>query len=238
MTGQEIFDAAVSWSLKEAPDGVTLDPTEATGIINRSVDGLFLFGSRFNPAYFGVSAAIAGVAGVWAFPSTQPPAAGNPYANLVFYREVEATGEKLHVVPIDQRAAAHPLPAVYLLGRTYVTAGNANDPTGTAQIRLFYARAPVPIANLAGTVDTLLPDTFMELGALETAMHAAIKDSRMEEADRLRPIRDTWALRWGSFLESISVGETRLHDHQFQTPVLTSLESILAGGSNFAAAEE
>lgn len=226
MTFQDVFESTISWSLKEAPEGVTVSDAEAVMIINNGCDGLFLFGSRFNPEYFGQVTPVVGVAGVW----------DHPVNALLLFHRTDSNGDPVRVVSAMQSSAAHPEPAVRLLGRSYVANGLANDPAGNDTLNLWSVRAPAVGADLADTVDELIIDNFRDLLALETAMHLAIKDNRTEEVDRIRPLRDKWALRWGAYVEAYSVGQTRLWDYGFASPNLIGINSILAGGSQIETA--
>ena len=52
-TAEDILELAYSHLGDVSPEEIVADPTEGIGLLNRSLTGLFAFGSTINPIFFG-----------------------------------------------------------------------------------------------------------------------------------------------------------------------------------------
>jgi hypothetical protein len=222
-TVQDILNGAYGKSAKNRPLSLAADATELVKVVQRSLQGLFAYGTRINPLFFGTSADVNAVSGSWARPAD---------AESIFRIEIVAGLVEVAVVPFDDRKKAEPtMPAVYEMGQKFLPVGNVNDPVGT--LRIWYARQASALVNLTDVLDAMWPERFNELLELEVAIYLALKDGRDSEVAELRPPRDAWAALYGAHLEHATANlRARFAQvRRFATNTLIPIQGILAGGS-------
>jgi hypothetical protein len=222
-TPRQILHAAYAKSKKNQPGQIAAEQTELLEVVIRATRGLFAFGARINPTYFGASSSVVSSGGGWPRPSG---------AEVIFKIEQTISKADVAVVPFDDRQAAGILdPAVYRYGQKYWIA--VTNPLISLDLTFFYSKRPSDPANLDANLDALWTDQFNELLVLEVAIYLAIKDNRQEELAALAAQRDSWALLFAAHLEHETWGEIRRWGHQrlFNTEALVPTRLLLAGGT-------
>ncbi|MFW6199665.1 MAG: hypothetical protein ACOC8K_03745 [Gemmatimonadota bacterium] len=218
---REILEGAYGRSTKNQPGEIATEETELLDIVTQALRGLFIFGTRLNPTFFGAEDTVSVSSGSWPLPS-----------DLEHLFRVEDDGDKVEVVPFDDRAVAHPKPAVYHLGGRLYPAGNANDPTD-GDLDLFYAKQADAPADLDSELDAFWPEAYDSLLELEVAIYLAIKDGRTEEVPLLQNDRDVWAIRFAAHVEHYAPTTMDRFGGQvgLQVESVVPLGDLLAGGS-------
>lgn len=208
LTPNDIIEGAYAKSTKNDPDTISTDATELLGVVQRAVRRAFSLMARVNPVWIATTQTVAFAGSGWTRPAT---------AQSILRVELE-TGAEVKVVPFNDRTAEASLRAVYRLGNTFYSAGNANDPT-SGNLVFWFARFPVDPAGLASNIDSLFPDHFAELLMFEVALHLATKDGRSDELPGLTAERDAWEELLEEFLEHETANESRRFDllNRFQT---------------------
>lgn len=209
-TGQEIIEAGYGKSTKNRMATIATDAVELLGVVNRSLLKYFSRIARTNPVFIAATETVTFNVG-WARPVT---------AQSILRIESNVAVE-VRVVPFNDRAAEPTLPSVYRLGRTFYSAGNANDPTSGDLIFIF-ARFPTVLASLAAQLDAAWPEQFNECLIHEVALYLANKDGRNDELAGLESERDEWSKLLLEFCEHETANETRRFDqlNKFQTATL------------------
>ncbi len=230
-TPRDILVGAYAKSTKNRPGTIATEATELLQLVIRIVQGLYTVAARVDQTYFAAEVDKTFSSG-WPRPQE---------AESIFRMERTAlttggTGsaaDLVNIVPFDDRGAEKGLGAVYRMGQTYQTAGNAPDPTG-GTLRFFYAKRPSDPANLDAALDALWTEQHNELLMLEVAMYLALKDERAAEVADLRPQRDGWARLFISHLEHSETNVRRRWGHvqRIETNTLVPLSSLFAGGAD------
>ena len=109
-------------------------------------------------------------------------------------------GDLVVLVPYDDRAAETGFPAIYRVGETYFSAGNALDPIG-GPLRFFFSRVPTDPSGFTGQLDSMWLDTFDGLLVVQIAEYLAAKDGR---ADELGPLKDEETARIQEFTDLLA----------------------------------
>lgn len=223
----DILVAAFAKSTKNAPARIVAEATDLCASVTRSLRGLFAIGARVNPVFFATQTNMNFVSPGWARPVD---------AESVFRLEL-VTGQEVALVPFDQRRAELAMPAVYAMGQTYRSAGNALDPiSGT--IVAFYSKRPANVAGLTDPLDLSWPEAYNELLILDVAVYLALKDGRMDEVQVLTADRARWLSLYVAFLEHANANERRMYGavRYINSNSLVSLADLLAGGAAKVAA--
>jgi hypothetical protein len=209
-TVDELIEAAYAKSTKNKAGTIATDAVELLGVANRALRKYFSRIARANPVLIGDIETVSFAAGGWARPADK---------QSILRLEINGTGEEVHVVPFDDRQAEEELPSVYRLGRTYYSAGNANDPT-SGDIDFWCAAFPSQASATTQTIDSLWPEEFNECLIHEVAIYLATKDGRADELTGLMAERDEWEELLLEFCEHETANERRRFDllNKFQTP--------------------
>ena len=224
-TVTQILEAAYAKSTKNNPGTIATESTELLAVVQRCLDGLFAVAARVNPAHFGKSSTVAGVAGSWARPLD---------SESIFLVRDNSDASLVVVVPYDDLLAEAQLPAVYEWGQEFWPAGNANDPVAaTASLDFFYSKRPDILTLVGDNLDAMWEEQFNELIVLDVAYYLAVKDQGTEgrqlEATSLTAERERWANRYVAFLEHSTVGVRKRwgHINRFNSPSQVPLFSII-----------
>jgi hypothetical protein len=209
-TAQEIVDSALSLSAAVRADLLTLEEAEYLRVLNKLLARWFLFGTKRNATVFATSATVAYQSLVspagWPFPSAllsllrvEGGAATTP---------VMAAGTEIAVTRLDDKKGMTPMAAVFPLGRTLVTAGNAGDPTA-GDLTLYYAAAPTALAQIGDTLDSRWPTIFDPLLSYGVARHLAGKDARAEDLALFAAEIGEWTAYFDAWLldQSVAPGD-------------------------------
>lgn len=220
-TPAEIFRGAYGRSKKNQPQEIASEETELLDLLTQALRGLFIFGTRLNPTFFGTEDTVSISSGAWPLP-----------ADVEHLFRVEASGSKVEVVPFEDRGIAAPEPAVYHLGGELHPAGNDNDPT-SGDLLLIYAKQAEAPAGVDADLDSFWPEAYDELLELEVAIYLALKDGRNQEVQTLQADRDRWALRFAAHVEHYAPTTTDRFGAGggIQTESQVPLGDLLAGGS-------
>jgi hypothetical protein len=221
-TPRDLLIAAFAVSAKNQPDKIATQDTELLRVVNASLKACAAIAARVNPAFpFAKTADVAFSAGGWAVPSD---------AEAIFYIE-NADSDEVVVVPFDERRAALGDPAVYLLGKKLLSAGNTLDPT-SGTLTLWYSYRPAD-ATIDGTIDANWLTDFNSLPVYDIAAYLAQKDGRIEEAQSLAASRNSWLAAYVAHLEHVIVAEVRRFGNvRYTNPSsLVSLSALLVSGS-------
>lgn len=169
-TLKQLIEAAYSRSTFNDPDKLATDK-ELAGVIDRRFKEVYSIAAGINPYYFGTTADVVGVAGVWDRPTA---------AELVAHIE-KTDGTEVAVVPFEDKGAELP-PAVYSFGRKYYrTADSSATLTATDTLRFFYSKRPATMSAATDQLDAEWPEQFNDLIVLHVARYLAVKDQRVEE---------------------------------------------------------
>lgn len=174
-----IIDAAYSRSTFNDPGKIATDK-ELIGVIDRYMRRLYAEVARVNPIYFGTSAPVVGVAGLWA----------RPAAAEVVTRAETSAGARVNITPWDDREGEVP-PRIYLYGSGYKTVGKTDDPAPTDSITFFYAKkhpaldTSVAADAAANQLDATFPEQFSDLPVLRVSRYLAVKDGRAGEVEAM-----------------------------------------------------
>lgn len=230
MTPRDVLTAAYAKSKKNQPGVIAAESTELLEVVKRALRGLFAFGARVNPQFFGSEEVVNYVAPGWA----RPVAAESIY-RLEFATPGPNEGKEIVVVGFDDRLAEAGQPAVYRMGQVFRPAGNASDPADTDSIRFFFSKRPDDPANLDADIDPMFPVQYAELLNLETAIYLVVKDgpaARSDEYTALLKERERWVNLFVAFLEHETTIERRRWGHirAFNTSSLVPLMGLLAPG--------
>lgn len=220
---RDIINAAYAKSLKNRPGAIASESGELLQLVIRAMRGLYAFGARVNPLFFGESAPVNFAAGGWARPAT---------AEAIFRIEL-ATGAEVALVPFDDRQAEPGMPAVYEFGQKFMPASNLAPNPQNGALTFYYSKRPTDPADLDSNVDATWPEQFNELMILEVAIYLALKDERAGEVQGLTQSRDRWANLFVAFLEHESMNERRRFGQvaRFNVRSMMPLWSLLAGSS-------
>lgn len=221
ITPQQILNGAYGKSKKNQPGRIANEGVELLGEVNRAIRSFFFIGARVNPFYFMETATVVYSSG-WARPTA---------AEAVYRIEFDSSGDQVIVVPLSDKEAETAEPAIYRLGQTYFGAGNTLDPTNE-DLKFYYSRVPTDAPDLSpGTIDTMFPDSFLELPVLEIAIYLAIKDGRDEDLAGLGPQRDQWLRLFLAHLEheTIPVRERWGPPEPWNTSSIIPIGSLLNG---------
>lgn len=224
-TPNDVYLMAYAKSKKNQPGEIATEATELLGLITRALRGLFAFGARVSPQFFGIQADVTGASSKWALPTD---------VESLYRIEYVTGGAKVELVPFDDRTAAEPDPSVYHFGQSIYAAGNANDPDPAADdLRFFYAKSAETPASATVELDSLWDEDYDELLAYELAIYLALKDGRNEEVIDLRKDRDRWALLFAAHLEHYMAGEVDRWpgSRALSTERIVPIQRLLAGGS-------
>ena len=221
-TPQDILNGAYGKSAKNVPGKLATDSTELLEVVHRSLRGLYAIAARINPYFFASSASVAHNGTGWPRPEA---------AEAVVL--IQAGGNDVGVVPIEDRAADHALPNVYRFGQLYRSAGNASDPT-SGNLTFWYAKRSDKPASLTSTLDAAWVESYNELLVLEVAVYLALKDGREDEIPALKAERDYWLRLFVAFLEHETQNEKRRWGQQRFLPstAVLPLGELVAGGTS------
>lgn len=180
-TAQQIIDAGFAFSFQNRPNTIATHATELVGVVDRKLSQLFADVASQNPTFFGTALPVAFASGGWLIPSD---------AELV-WRITNGSGAEVITVPFDDLAAEPLQPALYQIGQTLYTAGNALDPV-SGNLTFFYSRQSVTLTALSDTLDPLWPEKFNTALILDLAAYLAEKDGRANEGGTWRSEADKW----------------------------------------------
>lgn len=220
LIAEDVVVAAMGTSTKNQPGHIATQATELRNVVRRLLQGVFALTARVNPEFYGEREVVPFAAGGWARPAD---------VELLWRIELPE-GDEVIVVPSDDRKADTARPAVYRLGRTFYSAGNAADPIGGNLTFLFSSR-PAVLAAITDPVDARFPDQFDGLLISDLAAYLARKDGRVDEAAAFREERDSWLKLYLAHVEHEVTNEVRrwAHGRTFHLPSLTPL--LLGGAS-------
>lgn len=206
----EIIEGAFAKSSKNKASIIANSGVELLGVSNRALRKYFSRIARWNPVLIAEIETVSFAAGVWARPAN---------VQSVLRIEFDANDEEVHVVPFDDRQAEEVLPSLFRVGRSYYSAGNANDPTNE-DLNFYCAKFPDLNSATTQTLDALWPEEFNECLMHEMAIYLAIKDGRADELTGLNAERDEWEDLLLEFCEHETANERRRFDllNKFQTP--------------------
>ena len=240
-TVAEIIELANSRSMKNKP-GVIATDSEMLEVVVKVQRKLFAVSARINPSFFGVSEGVSFLLG-WARPTA---------AELIHRIEAAAdtvdgsgaaiaTGTEIAVVPFDDRAAERYKPAVYRFGQVFQSVGETIDPA-SGDLTFFYSKRPSDPASVGANLDTMWPEQYDELLAVEAAMYLAVKDSVSQRGDEfaaLRAERDELLRAYVMFLEHETANESRRWGQlrRFNSAQLVPLSRYFAGGTEVFGAQ-
>lgn len=198
MTVQDVLDAAYGHS-RLTREGVDADEATELRLLVGRVQGQVLAESwPLAPDVLGTSASVAFAAGGWAHPST----------SFGVWRIETALGVEVIQVPLDEKDADRTRPAVYRIGNTFKVAGNANDPT-SGSLTFYHVAQPATPAAVGTTLDTRIPDAFLDLLSLAVARYLAVKTNangvRSAEIEALEAEWTAERARWLEYLRSQSI---------------------------------
>lgn len=232
-TAQDIITAAIAKSLKNKPGTLATLGTELVGELSRLQRAIYALAPRINFTYFAGYTEVAAAA-----ESGGPLQQGWPIPEGECCFRLEATtrtqaptaladGKEIVLVPFDDRAAEAGKPAVYQLGQTYFSAGNALDPTG-GEIRVFVSRRPEVLTALTDALDPQWPEAYNEILIDGVAMYLASKDGRADEVASLTTERSQWMQLLVAHLEHFQANERRRYANvrRFNAPTLIPLSSF------------
>lgn len=227
-TPTEIFTAAYGKSRKNQP-GITATATELLTSFKRVYPLFWTIGARVNPTFFGKRTAVF-------FDGLTTSGWPRPTDAEAIYMIEDSSGEKVAIVPFEERDADPWTPAVYEWGQIFYSAGNSLDPTeesGVTELTFWYSKKPDTVADADTELEALWPDSFDELLVLEIAIILSLKDDRGAEIAELRQERDAWLRRFIAHLEHATTGLTRSTGsaQRFLGQTYTPLAPLLAGGS-------
>jgi hypothetical protein len=230
MTPNQIFTAALAKNRKNQP-GIIATAAELLSQFNRYYPVFWTIAARVNPSFFGKVVDIPFSAALEGWPRPDD-------AESIF--RIEDDGEKVEIVPLDERDADPFSPAVYEWGQVFFSAGNDLDPLGESAesietgLTFWYSKQPEVPATADTELEALWPRTFDELLVLEHAIILALKDERMDEVAVLRPERDAWLRRFIAHLEHATLGLTRSTgtSQRYTGPTHVPLNALLAGGTD------
>lgn len=216
-TPRDILVAAFGYSSKNRPEQIESRKEELFEVVMRAMRGLYTLSAEINPEFMGKQANVGFAAGGW----TQPAD-----AEAVYYMENPA-GDEVVVVPRSDRKADLARPCVWKLGRMYLSAGNALDPTA-GNILFLYSQRAVKPATVDTAFDASWPTDHDGLLVTETAMHLALNDGRKDEAAFIQPDRDRAAFRFVARLEHDNVNTVYSYGASRNYNVPNLIKSILA----------
>lgn len=229
MTVAEIIAAALSRGMKNRSSQQG-DP-ELVDVVSRIQRILFAVGARVNRYYFATSESVAHDGTGWPRPSA---------AESVFRIEGEgagavAAGTEIVVVSVIEKDAEEGLPAVYPLGRRFLSAGNAADPTALDTILMLYSRIPDALPDDTVELDADYPRQFEQLVIDSLARYLAAKEGadRADEIKTLTDDIDAGFTLYVAHLEHAWVQERRSYAHQLpiHDKSLTPLRVALGGSA-------
>lgn len=224
-TAQALIIAAYGKSGKNKGTQIATLSSELLDQFNRIVRGYFAIAARLNPVFFADSLAVAFAGGGWAFPSA---------AECIFRLEHPAStapGLEVVSVPFDDRAAEPSMPAVYMMGQKFFSAGNALDPVN-GSLTFIFSRRPTDCGAVTDAVDAAWPDSFNELLVMDMALYLAIKDGRDADIQQNRTDRDYWLRLYAAHVEHANVTERRrkANIRRFNTNQLIPISDMVTGG--------
>ena len=169
---RNIIEAAYARRTANDPDTLATK-SELIALCDRLLKSIYARVGKENRRYFGTSAPVVGVAGVWARPADST-------AILWVQR---ANGTRVHIVPFSDRIAEIP-PRIYPLGPNFYTVGTADDPTATETLTFFYSKRH-PTLNASAEpdhadneLDDTWPEHYNDLLVSKVARYLAIKSGR------------------------------------------------------------
>lgn len=230
MTPNEIFTAALAKNRKNQP-GIIATPAELFAQFRRYYPIFWTIAARVNPTFFGKISNV----------NFSPALEGWPRpADAESIYRIEEDGQKIEVVPFDERDADPFTPAVYEWGQVFYAAGNADDPVGESAesvetgLTFWYSKEPDVPADADTELESLWPRTYDELLVLEHAIILALKDERFDEVQLLKVERDGWLRRFIAHLEHATVGVMRSTGtaQRFTGQSYVPLNALLAGGTD------
>lgn len=220
-TARDIIVAAYARSSKNRPGSLATDATELLAVLARALRGLFAVGVKVNPEFFGASADVNFAGAGWKRPAD---------AESVLRIEFQADKREVVVVPFSDRSAEPALPAVYRMGQTYRSAGNASDPVNETLTFHYAKRADVPV-NLDAAIDPLWPESYNELLISQVAIYLALKDGRADEAAALADERNNWLKLFVAFLQDETANERKRFAHVRQVNIDSLVALVSVGGA-------
>lgn len=222
MTVQDLLIQAYAKSKKTQPNQIATEATELLTVANRVIRTFVQIGVRVNATFFGGQEVV-----------VEDPEDGGwprPTSAEAIYLVQTAAGDDVVVAPFDDVEADNVHPTVYPLGQVYWPAGLDNDPSG--DLTFYYARRPDDAATIADEIDTIWPEAYAELAALEIAAYLANKDQRVDELGFLVAERDRWLIMYLAFLEHETMNMSRRFRVEMQTSNVVPVGSLLTGGSS------
>jgi hypothetical protein len=221
-TVQDILDAAYAKSTKNQPGTIANEAVELLSVVARKLAGLYSFAARIDPTHFAVTANVVGSGSVWI----------KPEAAEVIFRIEDSADTEVVVVPIDDRLAADPKPALYEFGQTFIAESTQAAPPGATDTLTFWfsKRPDDPNPNdLTGVLDLSWDEAYNELLILEVALYLALKDGRADEVEMLKQERNTWAALFASHLANRIANLQRRFGHKSFVNVETLLPMLTGG---------
>lgn len=197
-TVTDIIVAALAKSTKNRVNAIATSATELTAAAYRAICGAFSLAAGIDPSFFGKSASVAAAGGAWPYPED---------AESIFRIETVA-GAEVALVPQDDKGAERVRPAVFRVGRSFYSAGNAGDPAGV-NLTFWYSKRPALLTLVTDVLDSMWLEAYNELLVLDLAIYLAVKDGRDDEAQLLGAERAKWIELFSAHIMHATVNEVR-----------------------------
>lgn len=188
-TVQAIIEAGFARSSANAP-GKTAQNPELILHLNRAYQLAWAMLAAMNPDAFQSRVTVTLAAGV-----------GNLPSRVIDLRRVQASGLKVHVVPVEELDRSWHLPPVVIReGDTLVTRGRAGDPGPTQALTCWVLANPTALLALTDSLDAKFPVRHEGLLVAEIAAYLATKDEGRPAPDRQAAVDERNAL-WAALLQ-------------------------------------
>lgn len=197
-TTQNIIDQAIVRSQKNRPEWSAQYGTELRQQVARTLNLCYQMGHLLAPDLYGLSTSVAGVASVWSGAGITPP---------IYFVE-NASGARVHIVPVTDRLIDVGGPRLYWSGATLKSVGLTGDPTATESLTFWTLAWPGALADLSTAFDAYWPTRFDALLVEEMALYLALKDGREDEVRMLAASRDQWLQSFVQYLRSAVVARS------------------------------
>lgn len=204
-TVTQIIDAAYATSKANRPGSIGTEGTEYVQFIQRCLGRYFADAVEHNRMYYAAKYSISWDVTLlgWLIPDR---------VESVIRIEM-LDGTEVAEVPIDDKKAELSKPAVYLVGRTFHSAGFAKDPLGVA-LSFYCSRLPGLLLDTTSLIDPLWPEQFNSLLIFDLAIHLAHKDGRSEEIALLQDQYNREYESYINFLTHVTTTLVRRYEHR------------------------